>query len=365
MAVRVKTDWVSFVTIIAMACLGLVMVYSASSVMAEIKFGSTWYFISRQLAFAGVAFVTLMYARKFDYRRFDNPVWAFAPLGLVTGLLVLVYFIGRKHRWLDLGPASLQPSEFAKPALVIFLAWFIAGRLRAINSRHTIGPAVLALGMLGAAVVGADLGTAVVLVLTAAVLFYIAGLDRRLIFMAAFGGLVLVSAAVVAKPYRVARVVGYLDPEFKLIDKLDSGGRIRNYVKRSTAASDPTYQPLQSRISVGSGGVLGAGLMDGKQKLMYLPEAHTDYIYAVLGEELGLLGSTAILAGFFVLLWRGLTLFLHTADDFGRYLALGVTVSIVLQALINISGHPPALNQLWRQFAAQYDDVAWLALECE
>ena len=110
MAVRLKTDWVLFISIIAMMCLGLVMVYSASSVMAEIKFGSTWYFIARQLLFAAVAFIVLMYARKFDYRRFDNPVWAFAPLGLVTGLLVLVYFVGRKHRWLDLGPASLQPS---------------------------------------------------------------------------------------------------------------------------------------------------------------------------------------------------------------------------------------------------------------
>jgi cell division protein FtsW len=343
-AQRLKTDWILFFTVIVMVCFGLVIVYSASSVMAELKFKTTWYFIARQIAWAIVAIAVLMYFKRLDYRKFDNPMWAFAPLGVVSGLLLLVFFIGRRHRWLDLGPASLQPSEFAKPALIIFVAYFIALRLRSvnnsfrsINNRHTLGPAMLALGVLAATVVGPDLGTAIVLVLTAAVLFYVAGLDRRYLILAAAAGVLLAVVAVAAKPYRLARVIGYVDPDYKVIDTINPGGEIKKYVQSSLAANDPTYQPRQSRIAVGSGGVTGLGLMQGKQKLLYLPEAHTDYIYAVVGEELGLLGALSILVGFLIILWRGLRLFFIAPDDFGRYLALGVTVSIVVQALINIS----------------------------
>jgi cell division protein FtsW len=335
-AQRLKPDWILFFTVVVMVCFGMVMVYSASSAMAELKYKWDMYFIARQIAWALLSFVVLLQLKRLDYRRFDNPVWAFAPLGIVLILLALVLFIGRRHRWLDIGPASLQPSEFAKPALIIFLAYFISLRLRAINDKHTLRPAMLALGLLGAMVVGPDLGTAVVLVATAAILFYIAGLDRKYIFAAAGLGVVLVSAAIVAKPYRLARVVAMVDPEFKIVDTVNPSGKIRAYVRRAQN-NDPTYQPRQSRIAVGSGGVLGLGLMHGKQKLMYLPEAHTDYIYAVVGEELGLWGTTGILAGFFVILWRGLRLFHVAPDNFGRYLALGVTVSVVVQALVNIS----------------------------
>jgi len=118
---------------------------------------------------------------------------------------------------------------------------------------------------------------------------------------------------------------------------VDTHHSIRNYVQRSTTVRDASYQPRQSKIAVGTGGVLGVGLMQSKQKLMFLPEAHTDFIYATIGEELGLWGATAVLAGFIVVLWRGVRLYLLARDDFGRYLALGVTVSIVLQALINMT----------------------------
>ncbi len=249
---------------------------------------------------------------------------------------MIVYFVGFRHRWLQIGPASLQPSEFAKPALVIFLAYFIALRLRAINDKHTLRPAMLALGALAAMVVGPDLGTAIVLVLTAAILFYVAGLERRYIAVATVAGVILVGIAIIAKPYRLSRVLAMVDPNFKIVDVVNPGGEIRSYVKRAQN-SDPTYQPRQSRIAVGSGGVLGVGLMQGKQKLLYLPEAHTDYIYAVVGEELGIWGTSGVLIGFFVILWRGLRLFYVAPDNFGKYLALGVTVSVVLQALVNIS----------------------------
>lgn len=338
MAQRLKTDWLLFWTIVVMVCFGLVIVYSASSVMAELKFHSSYYFIVRQSVWALGSFLILMLFKKTDYRRFCSPAWAFTPLGVVLAMLVVAYVVDtRRHRWLNIGSTfSLQPSEFAKPALIIFLAFFITQRLTSINNRHTLRPALLALCVLAATVVGPDLGTAAVLVATAAVLFYVAGLDRKYLMYAMTAGLLLGAAAVAAKPYRLARVIGHIDPEYKILAKVNPSGQIQAYLRRSLTTTDPTYQPKQSRIAVGSGGALGLGLMQGKQKLLYLPEAHTDYIYAVVGEELGLWGATGLLAGFFIILWRGLRLFWIAPDDFGRYLALGVTVCVVVQALINI-----------------------------
>ena len=153
----------------------------------------------------------------------------------------------------------------------------------------------------------------------------------------ALAGVALVALAVVSKGYRLGRVIGYVDPQYRMIDNIDTHGWIRNYVQSSTTIRDTRYQPRQSKIAVGAGGVLGVGLMQGKQKLMFLPDAHTDFIYATVGEELGLWGSSAVLLGFVVILWRGARLFVLARDDFGKYLALGVTVSIVVQAFINIS----------------------------
>jgi cell division protein FtsW len=339
MAQRVKTDWILFFAILLLVAFGLVMVYSASSVMAELRYQSSMYFITRQLAWAGIAFCVLMFLKRRDYRKFQDPAWAFTPLGLVLMMLVAVYFVDHKaHRWFRIsGVGSLQPSEFAKPALVIFLAWFITHRAEAINNRRTIWLAAISMGMLAVLVGVADLGTAIVLALTAAVLFFVAGLERRYVMMALGVGALLALGFVMAKPYRLARIIGYVDPEYKLVALVDPSGTIRNYMNESATNRDTSYQPRQSRIAVGSGGALGLGLMQGRQKLLYLPEAHTDYIYAVVGEELGLFGSTAVLAGFLVLLWRGVRVYWLAPDEFGRYVALGVTAMIVIQAFINMS----------------------------
>jgi cell division protein FtsW len=154
---------------------------------------------------------------------------------------------------------------------------------------------------------------------------------------AAAGLVALTIVAIASKPYRIGRVVGYLDPEYKLLDYVDRGGHIKRYAQSTLSTRDPSYQARQSRIAVGAGGLAGRGLMHGKQKLLYLPEAHTDFIYAVVGEELGLFGCSAVLFGFLIILWRGLRLYWIAPDDFGKYLALGITCSIVLQALINMS----------------------------
>jgi len=337
MAQRVRTDWTLFFTIVIMVCFGLLMVYSASSVTADIRFHSVSHFLVRQLGWAVISFFALMWLKRHDYHRWQSERWAFVPLGIVLILLVVVYFWDwNTHRWFKMGVASFQPSEFAKPALAIFLAWFVTVRARAINTKSTVVPAAMALGILAVAVLAADLGTAAVLVLTAAVVFYVAGLERRYFRIAVAALAVLGCVAVVSKPYRIARVVGFIPHGYEMLARIDRSGRIINYLRESKIP-DTEYQGLQSRIALGSGGALGVGLMQGEQKLFYLPEAHTDFIYAVVGEELGLFGCTAVLAGFLLLLWRGLRLYWLAPDDFGRYLALAVTASIVFQALMNMS----------------------------
>ena len=339
MAQRLKTDWILFATVLVMVSFGVLILYSASSIMAQLRYGSTWHFVTRQAAWAAVSIVAMMTLKRTAYRKFQSPAVAFGAISVALLLLALVYLVDTAHhRWLHVGPLSLQPSELAKPALVIFLAFFVTWRARAINNaRYTLVPAALAVGLVILAVVVADLGTAVVLGGTAAVVFFVAGLEIRYCAIAAAVAAVGVMLFIVAEPYRLARVVKFFDPDFKIVTKLDPQGRIKSRLEKSLTTRDTNYQLEQSKIAVGAGGPAGLGLMNGKQKLLYLPEAHTDFIYAVAGEELGLLGSAGLLAGFFMIFWRGLRTSVLMRDDFGRYLALGVTAVVVVQGLINIS----------------------------
>jgi cell division protein FtsW len=336
---RLRTDWVLFLTILSMVGFGLVMVYSASNAVAELRYGyEPYHFVVRQLLFAALSFALLMYFKRRDYRSMNTPAWAFSGLGIVLGALVLVWFVDRHaHRWFQMGGVKFEPSEFAKPALILFLAYFVSRRLQSINDHSTLKQAFVAVAMLAVLVVVADLGTALVPVITAVIVFFVAGLERRHMARVLLLGVALVGLAVISKPLRLDRVVTFFDPDHSKLELIDYHGVIQAYLDRGNGPRDASYQPRQSKIAIGTGGVLGVGLMQGKQKLMFLPDAHTDFIYATVGEELGLWGSTAVLGGFLVILWRGARLFIHARDDFGKYLALGVTVSIVLQALINMS----------------------------
>jgi cell division protein FtsW len=338
MAQKLKTDRVLFITIVVMVFFGAVMLYSASSVMAQLKYGSSWHFFYRQLAWMAVAITAMMLLKRTHYRALQNPAVAFSAVAVALILLLAVYFIdGSFHRWIRVGPVGIQPSELAKPALVIFLAFFVTWRARAINNRYTLLPAALAIGLLTAGVAAGDLGTPIVMMATVVVVFFVAGLEWRYCMIALSVAAVGVVFLVASKPYRLRRVVEYFDPGYKLVDRIDSQGRMKTYLNTSLAARDTNYQAEQSKIAVGAGGPVGLGLMQGKQKLLYLPEAHTDFIYAVVGEELGLVGSLAVLLGFLVILWRGLRATIFIPDDFGRYLALGVTTMVVAQAFMNIS----------------------------
>jgi cell division protein FtsW len=342
MAQRLKTDWILFATVLAMMSFGVLILYSASSIMAELdpRYGSSWHFVARQLVWAAVAVGLMMALKKVHYRNFQTPAVAFGAIGVALMLLFAVYFMDSEHhRWLRLGgPLGVQPSELAKPALVVFLAFFVTWRGRAINNpRYTLVPAALAVGLIIFAVVVADLGTAVVLGAAAMAVFFVAGLEwRYCLIVAAVAGLG-VCVFIAKEPYRLGRVVRFFDPDFKIVARFDHQGRIKAWTENSLRTHDTNYQLQQSKIAVGAGGVSGVGLMNGRQKLLYLPFAHTDFIYAVAGEELGLIGSCVLLFGFGVIFWRGLRAALLINDDFGRYLALGVTVIVTSQAFINMS----------------------------
>ncbi|MCS6952226.1 MAG: putative peptidoglycan glycosyltransferase FtsW [Bryobacterales bacterium] len=343
MAQRVKTDGLLFATVLGLTALGLLMLYSASSVVAYEKFGSSAHYLLRQSAWAAVGVMAMMWLKNRSYRELENSAVIFASISVVmAGLLAVLVFDQQAQRRLWIGSVSLQPSEFAKPVLVLFLAWLLTRRAAAINDRYTLMPAAALVGLLSGMVLIADLGTAVVLLTTAGVLFFVAGLEKRYFLLAAGIAFVFLLAATAAKPYRLVRIFGLVDPEFRILETplvrtLDRGAKLKTWVQRSAASRDPDYHLRQSLIAVGSGGIWGAGLMEGRQKLFYLPEAHTDFVYAVLAEELGLAGSLLVLGAFVVILWRGGRLYWRAPDDFGRYLALGVTTVIVFQALIHIS----------------------------
>ena len=342
MGQRLKTDWILFGTVLLMMSFGMVILYSASSVMAKMdtRFQSSWFFVIRQGEWAVGAVIVMMAFKKMHYRKFQSPAVAFCAIGVALMLLGAVYFLDAgNHRWLRLWKlGQVQPSELAKPALVVFLAFFVTWRARAIsNVRHTLVPAAIAVGLIIFGVVVADLGTAVVLGGAATIVFFVAGLEWRycvLVAGVAFLGLIFFTCA---KPYRLARVVQFVPHHDEILAKVDPQNRVKKWLEKSLATRDSNYQLEQSKIAVGAGGPTGVGLMNGRQKLLYLPEAHTDFIYAVVSEELGLFGSVGLLVCFLVIFWRGLRTTVRVQDDFGRYLALGVTVVVVVQGFINMS----------------------------
>ena len=341
MALRLKTDWTLFVTVLVMVSFGLLILYSASSINAEMDphYGWSGHFVVRQLGWAVLAIGAMMALKRTDYRTFNSATVAFSAISLALLLLVLVYFVDSHHRWLRLyGSFGLQPSELAKPALVVFLAFFVTWRGPAINNRrHTLLPAAMMVGFVIFWVVRADLGTAVVLGSAAAMVFFAAGLEWRYCAIAGAIAMAGVVFFICAEPYRLARVVRFCDPHFKVVDNFDHSGRIKSWMERSLAARDTNYQQQQAEIALGDGGVTGLGLMNGRQKVGFLPKVHTDFIYAAVGEELGLAGTVGLLLGFALILWRGLRAAWKLKDEFGRFLALGITVVVVVQALINVS----------------------------
>jgi len=326
-----ETDRWLFLATLALCLIGAVMVFSASAVIAREQNGNAYSFLLRQLVWLAIGLGGMFWLMNLDYHKLRQPSVIFTGLFAVLVLLVGVLFLDKAHathRWIRVGPASIQPSEFAKLVVILYLAWFLEMRRKsrgaraagetAINDwRNTLIPALGPVLLLGALIViQPDLGTAAEIFLIALAMLFVAGLNGRYLLYAVGAALPAVYLLIVRVPYRYQRILGFLNPE------ADPQGR--------------GFQLLQSLIAVGSGGFTGVGLMESRQKLFYLPEAHTDFIYAVLCEELGFIGGALVLALVAVYGWRGLRAALAARDDFGRFLALGITVMVVSQALINL-----------------------------
>ena len=323
MAFRATSDRTLLLTTSLLVIFGLVMVYSASSVVASSQHGSSSYYFLRQLAYAGAGFVLMLFLMNVDYHRWQRPR-ALGVLLVVCGAALAATFVQPRingaHRWLRLGAViSIQPSEFAKLAVLLFMAGFLHRNEEKLNeSRKLLASCLLLVGLF-AALIGLepDLGAAISLVLIATLMLFVAGLDWRIIATLGLVSLPVVYLAVTRVAFRLGRLKAFLDPS---ADPLGTG-----------------WQITQSLTAVGSGGLLGLGLGASKQKLFFLPEAHSDFIFAVIGEELGLVGACAIVMAFTVFFFRGCRIALRAPDRFGFFVAIGITFMVVMQALINVS----------------------------
>lgn len=318
---RPSADGTVLIVAIVLALIGLVMVFSASGVVAGNRFHDTIYFLKRQVAWLLCGFLLLQLASRLDYlvwRKLALPILA---ITVVLLLLVLIPSIGvaakGARRWLKLGPISLQPAEMVKLVIVLYVAAYLTNKAERIQDlKRGFLPPLLVVGVVGGLVLlQPDLGTIVVVVAVTLGLLFLAG--ARLGHLSALIPLFLVAVGLLIwkSPYRLQRLMIFLDP-----------------------TRDPTgagFQVNQSFLAFGSGGPFGVGLGAGKQKLYFLPEAHTDFVLALVGEELGLLGTAAIMLLFAVLILKGFQIAGRAQDPFGRHLAYGITLLIGTQALIN------------------------------
>jgi cell division protein FtsW len=322
---QLQTDRWMFGSTLALCLVGALMVFSASAVMARDQYGNGSHFLLRQLLWLALGLAGMMAAMNLDYRKLRRPQVIFTSFFGVLVLLAGVFFLDKSHgthRWIQLGPANLQPSELAKLAVIFYLAWFLERRRRpegfGMNDwKRTILPAMgPVLVLVGLVVLEPDLGTAVEIFIIAVAMLYVAGLNGKYIIGAGLAALPIIYLLIVRVSYRYERIVAFLNP-----------------------TADPQghgFQLLQSLIAVGSGGFTGVGLMESKQKLFYLPEAHTDFIFAVLCEELGFIGAAIVLSLFAIYGWRGIRSAFKTTDEFGRFMALGITAMILSQTMINL-----------------------------
>jgi cell division protein FtsW len=311
---------------LGLCLIGAVMVFSASAITARESGGNGYTFLLRQLVWIAIGLVGMFWLMNTDYRKFRQPRVIFTAVSVTLVMLISVFFLDRSHathRWFRLGPLSLQPSEIAKLVLISYLGWFLEIRRapRGFGVNDPVRTLLPALGtvllMVGLVLAEPDMGTACMILLIAATMLFVSGLSMRYILGAGLAAIPAVYLLIVQTPYRLERFKAFMSP-----------------------GSDPQghgFQLLQSLIAIGSGGFTGVGLMEGRQKLFFLPEAHTDFIFSVICEELGFIGAVIVLTLFAIYGWRGLVAAMKAPDEFGRLLALGITAMVVGHALINLS----------------------------
>jgi len=322
MAKRVGVDKWLFGVVLLLVMFGLVMVFSASAVLAQAQYGTEYQFVARQGMFALLGMVALVILMQVDYRRYNSPRVVFPAMAVTTLLLLSVFAmhaLNNTHRWIKAGAFSFQPSELAKPMTVLFLAYFLQTRIHKMDDwKGTILRAAMPpLVFIALILKEPDLGTALVCAAVTMMMLYLAGLRLKYIGLAILAASPVLYWMLFRVPWRRARMIAFMNPE---ADPRGTGFHI-----------------MQSLIAVGTGGFRGLGLMEGRQKLYFLPEAWTDFIFANISEELGLLGALALVSLFVAFGYRGMRAAYLSTDPFARFLAFGLTSAILIQAFFNIS----------------------------
>jgi cell division protein FtsW len=299
------------------------MVYSSSAVSAEVNYNDSYYFLKRQLIWASLGIMTMVLTMNVDYhawRNFAKPLFIFTLLLLV---LVLVPGLGKvvngARRWLGFGSLYLQPSEIAKLSMVLFCAASLARNQDKITSfvRGVLPQLAILLLVFGLILKEPDLGTALAIGGTVFILLFTAGAKLSQLASLGITGVLGIVIAIIAEPYRLKRILAFSNP---WADPLDTG-----------------YHIIQSLYAIGSGGLFGVGLGRSREKFLYLPEPHTDFIFAIIGEELGFIGTVTVIVLFFLFAWRGFKVALSAPDIYGSILGAGLTTMIIMQALMNIA----------------------------
>jgi cell division protein FtsW len=319
---KLKSDRVLFIATLLLVCSSIVMVYSASAVVALEQFDQPYFFLIKQALWAVLGLAVLAIAMRIDYRTYRNDAFIWGAIAVVVLMLVGVFFstpVNGTRRWFNVGGLGIQPSELAKIVAILFTALILERRMHRIDEvQYSLLPILIVTGgMFALIVLEPDYGTGISLLLIVALMVFAAGLNYRYLVGTAVVVLPLLWVVLMSADYRRRRLLAFWNPE---ADPLGDG-----------------FQVLQAQIAVGTGHIFGKGLMAGVQKLFYLPYPHTDFIYAVIAEELGLIGATAVLVCFCVIAWRGARIALRAEDSFGSFVALGLTTMVAVQALVNIS----------------------------
>jgi len=319
-----RIDWFMFAIAASLALFGAMMVYSASAMFSlkETDSVSQYTYFYKQIGFTVGGLVAMYIVSRIDYHIFQKPLVVYGAVGITVLLLLAVFAfppINGARRWIRFGGISFQPSELAKIALPIFLAYYLTKKEELVGDlKQVVLPCLAGLGILGGLVfLEKDLGTTIVLCAIFSAVYFAAGARLIHIGTVAAGLVAIGVGAILFAPWRIARLMAFIDP-YKYAD-------------------DEGYQVVQSLYAIGSGGVLGEGFANGKQKLFYLPYPYSDFIFSVVGEELGLVGTLAVVLTFGLLLWRGARAAVMAPDRFGNLLGIGIITGIIVQALFNIS----------------------------
>lgn len=321
-AKKTTPDFILMIVTLMLLAVGLTMVYSASAIWADYKFADSFFFAKRQMLFAGVGIIAMFFIMNVDYWTWRTWAKVLIIICFVLLLLVLIPGVGNvrngSRSWIGVGAFSIQPSEFMKLAMIVFMAKFLSEKQKLITSFRkgllpSLGLVFLAFGLI---MLQPDLGTGTVMVGTCVVMIFIAGARISHFAWFAVAGLAGFVALVLSAPYRIKRITSFLDP---WEDPLGSG-----------------FQIIQSLYAIGPGGLFGLGLGQSRQKFFYLPEPQTDFIFAILAEELGFIGGSFVILLFALLLWRGIRIALGAPDLYGSFLAVGIIAMVAIQVMINI-----------------------------